>query len=130
VLQGELFELLAEENSEAKASVWVNPNTVIIEAILVHCREAKVHSVYVGAIAEMAQQILHGRGENRKIDPGEVGRRIKALGFSTEPRDARGIKLSLNNAACVRANDLARQFEVPGIQACECKNVGHVGKID
>jgi hypothetical protein len=130
VLQAELFELLAEENSEIKAANWVDLNTVIIEAILVHCREAKNDSVYVGAIAAMAQQILHGRDENRKIDPGEAGRRIKALGFSTLPRDAQGIRLSLTNEACVRVHDLAHQFEVPGVQKCECKNAGYVGQID
>jgi len=125
-----LHELLHEQNDEIDAANWVDPNTVIIEAILAHCREAKMQSVYVGAIAEMAERILEGPGEIRKLDPGGAGRRIKSLGFSTEPRDARGIRLRLTNATCIRAHDLAHQFDVPGVEECECKDVGHVGQID
>jgi hypothetical protein len=97
---------------------------VIIEAILVHCREAKMQSVYVGAIAEMAQKILEGRGESRRLDPGETGRRIRNLGFSAEPRDARGVKLRLTNEVCVRAHELAHRFDVPAVRECDCKAVG------
>jgi hypothetical protein len=120
-LQRELHALLQDDNSEMESANWVDPNTVIVEAILVHCREAKMESAYVGAIAEMAEQILHGRGERRKLDPGEVGRRIKNLGFPTEPRDARGVKLRFTNAVCVRAQDLALQLKVP---VCTMAGVG------
>ena len=126
-LQGDLHPLFQVENAEIQAANWVNLNTVIIEAMLVYCREGKLESVYVGGIAEMAQKILEGRGEARNLDPGEVGRRIKSLGFSTEPRDARGMKLRLSRSVCLRVHDLAHQFDVPGVKECECKNVGHVG---
>jgi hypothetical protein len=129
-LQHELLTLLQEENSEIESANWVDLNTVIIEAILVHCREAKMESVYVGEIAEMAEKILEGRGEGRKLDPGEVGRRIKTLGFSTEARDARGVKLRLTTTVCVRVHELAHQCNVPGVHECECRNVRHVGQID
>jgi hypothetical protein len=114
VLQAELQALLHDENAAAKAASWVDLNVVIVEALLVFCREAKMQSVYIGAIAEMAEKILEGRGESRRVDPGEAGRRIKMLGFSTEPRDAQGIKLRLTNAVCVRVRDLAHQLDVPG----------------
>ena len=120
-LQQELHTLLQEEDTEIKSASWVDPNTVIIEAILAHCREAKMQSVYVGAIAEMAGKILEGRGESRRLDPGEIGRRIKSLGFPAAPRDARGVKLRLTNAVCVRAQELAHQFDVPGARECECR---------
>jgi hypothetical protein len=74
-----------------------------------------MESVYVGGIAEMAEKILEGRGEGRKLDPGEVGRRIKTLGFSTEARDARGVKLRLTTTVCVRVHELAHQCNVPGV---------------
>ncbi len=41
-LQRELHGLLQEENQEMSAATWVDPNTAVIEAILVHCREAKM----------------------------------------------------------------------------------------
>jgi hypothetical protein len=129
-LQGELHALLQEENTELEAANWVDVNTVLIESILVHCREAKMESVYVGALSEMATVILEGRGENRRLDPGEAGRRLKSLGFQTEPRDAQGVKLRLTDAVCVRAHNLAREFNVPGNLNGECRNVGSVGQID
>jgi hypothetical protein len=122
-LHGELHTLLQEENAEMEAANWVDPNTVIIEAILVHCREAKVQCVYVGEIAEMASKILQGRGESRSLDPGETGRRIKSLGFATEPRDARGVKLRVTNAVCVLAHNLAHQLDVPAARECDCRGL-------
>jgi hypothetical protein len=123
-LQAELHVLLQEENAEIEAANWVNPNTVIVEAILAHCREAKMQSVYVGEIAAMAGKILEGRGGLRRLDAGETGRRIKNLGFSAEPRDARGVKLRLTNGVCVRAHELAHRFDVPAVRECDCKAVG------
>jgi hypothetical protein len=129
-LQSQLHELLHEEDREIKAKNRVEPNTVIVEAILLQCREAKLESIYVGEIAEAAEELLEGRGEGRRLDPGEVGRRIKNLGFATEPRDAWGVKLRLGNETCVRAHDLAHQFDAPGVRECPCRNVGNVGQID
>jgi len=123
-LQDELHALLEEESAEIEAANWVDPNTVIVEAILAHCREAKMQSVYVGEIAAMAGKILEGRGDLRRLDAGETGRRIKNLGFSAEPRDARGVKLRLTNEVCVRAHALAHQFDVPAVRECDCRAVG------
>jgi hypothetical protein len=123
-LQAELHTLLQEENAEIEAANWVDPNTFIVEAILAHCREAKLQSVYVGEIAAMAGKILEGRGDLRRLDAGETGRRIKNLGFAAEPRDARGVKLRLTNEVCVRAHELAHQFDVPAVRECDCKAVG------
>jgi hypothetical protein len=129
-LQSELHALLHEENSELEAASWVNADTVIVEALLVYCREAKIASVYVSDITDMANQILTGRGESRALDPGDVGKRIRNLGFAKEPRDARGVQLCLSNATCVRAHDLAHRLNVPGIRDCACRDVGSVGKND
>ena len=124
-LQAELHTLLKEENAEIDAANWVDPNTVIVEAILAHCREAKSKSVYVGEIAVMAGKILEGRGSLRRLDAGETGRRIKNLGFSAEPRDAKGVKLRLTNEVCGRAHELAHQFDVPAVRECDdCRAVG------
>jgi hypothetical protein len=121
-LQAQLQELLQEENAEIRSANWVDADSVIIEAILVHCREAKQAAAYIGALAEMASKIREGRGDDRKLDPGEVGRRVKNLGFSTEPRDEGGVKLRFTNAVCVRAHELAHQFDVPAVHNCDCKS--------
>ena len=95
-LQDELYALLAQENAEIEAANWVAPNTVIVEAILAHCREAKMRSVYIGALAEMATKILEDavRVEAWIQVTSVEGSRI--WGFA-EPRDARGVKLRLTN---------------------------------
>ena len=105
------------------AANWVDLTTVIVEAILLYCREAKAEHVYVGAVAKMAEKILHGRGESRSIDAGAAGQRIKALGFSTERRDARGVKLLLSTGVCARVHELAHLLDVPGARECECRRM-------
>jgi hypothetical protein len=129
-LQMELRGLLYEQTMQIMEENWVDLNTVIIESILFYCREGKMESVYVGEIAKVAEKILEGRGVARKIDPGEAGRRIRNLGFSTEPRDARGVKLRLNDAVCARAQELALQLDVPSVGESQCRHVGNEGKIE
>ena len=120
-LQAELAVLLEDENNEIRSANWVDLNSVIVESVLVVCREAAKQNVYVGELAEIVGVILKGRGEEGSIDAGEVGRRLKTLGFSTEPRDAKGVKLHLSNKVAAHAQNLANQFEAPG--AAETKSV-------
>jgi hypothetical protein len=129
-LQAELHALLRDENAEIDAASWVGSDSVILEAILVFCREAQLKSAYIKEITEMANGILAGRGEDRRLDAGDVGRRIGNLGFSKEPRDERGVRLSFSNATCVRAHELAHLFNVPGVRECSCRNVGNVGNFN
>jgi len=119
-LQDELHSLLEDKNTEIKSANWIDLNTVIIEALLVFCREARKPSVYVGEIGDMAKAILRGRGEVRELDPGEIGRRLKSLGFVTAPRDAKGVTLELSNKVCVQVQALANQMGVPGAQEACC----------
>jgi DNA-directed RNA polymerase subunit RPC12/RpoP len=117
--QAELHVLLEDENREVKPARWVSPGAVVIESLPALCREAKKPTAYVGEIADIAQVILKGRGENRNLDAGEVGRRLRAPGFTTEPRDSKGVKLRLSNAVCVWVQELATQFAIPsGGQCC------------
>jgi hypothetical protein len=48
------------------------------------------------------------------IDPGSFGKRLKLLGFLTEPRDAQGRKLRLTESVHSRALQLARDLDIPG----------------
>jgi hypothetical protein len=112
-LQAEVGELLREEEKDARSAKWLDFDTVMIEAILVACKEKKGPIAYVGDLAKIAQEIWKRRGKNADIDPGEFGKKLKALGFTTEPRDAKGIKLELTQSVCSRAHQLARDFGVP-----------------
>ena len=44
------------------------------------------------------------------VDPGAFGKRLKLLGFATEPRDAKGKKLRLTEAVGARALQLALEI--------------------
>jgi hypothetical protein len=127
--RAEVKVLLADENAELRDAQWIVLDTVIVEALLVYCREAKQPSVYMAEIAQMAKAILEGRGEFRDVDPGNVGRRVRGLGIKVEPRDAKGSTLRLTNAACASIHELAHRLGVPGIKQGECRHVGDVPGI-
>jgi hypothetical protein len=110
-LQSELFDLLQEKGTEIQSETWLELNCVLLEAIVVAGSESPGGVVYIADLAEIAQEILRRRGERTvEIDPGVFGKRLKVLGFSTEPRDARGKKLRLTDAVLNRARLLTREF--------------------
>jgi hypothetical protein len=88
---------------------------VLIEAVLVVCHESPGGVIYVSELAEIAEEILRRRGKESEIDPGKFGKRLKLLGFATEPRDAKGVKLRLTEAFCSRAQQIARDLGVPEV---------------
>jgi hypothetical protein len=118
-LQTEVFELLREENEEIRAERWVESSTVAVESVLVACHESPGGDIYVRELSEIAQEILRRRGEERVVDPGAFGKTLKLLGFTTEPRDAKGMKFVLTESVCSRAHQLARDFGVPEVESEE-----------
>jgi hypothetical protein len=112
-LQAEVFELLREDDAECRAARWTDLSVITVEALLVAWRESAGEAVYVSELSKLAQAILNGRGENSAIDPGAFGKRLRRLGFITEPRDAKGKKLRLTEAVYNRARLLARDLDVP-----------------
>jgi hypothetical protein len=113
-LQGEVFELLREEDAESRSARWTDLRAVTVEAVLVAWKESPGEAVYVSELSNLAQAILSGRGEDPTIDPGAIGKSLKALGFATEPRDAKGRKLRLSEAVHEHALRLARDLDIPG----------------
>jgi hypothetical protein len=113
-LQAEVFELLREEDEEVRAGRWIELSAVTLESLLVACHEsAKI--VYVSDLARIAQEISWRRGEQAIVDPGAIGKRLKLLGFATE-RDAKGKKLRLTERVRCRAEQLAYNFGIHGIE--------------
>jgi hypothetical protein len=113
-LQGEVFELLREEDAESRSARWTDLSAITVEAVLVAWKESPGEAVYVSELSNLAQAILNGRGEDSTIDPGAFGKCLKALGFVTEPRDAKGRKLRLTEAVHSHALRLARNLDIPG----------------
>jgi hypothetical protein len=95
---------------------WIELSALAVESMLVPCSESSGGVVYVGELSEIAQEILTRRGGSSVIDPGAFGKRLKLLGFRTEPRDAKGMKIRLTEDVCRRARQLAHDFGVPHVQ--------------
>ena len=81
--------------------------------MLIAWSESSGEAVYVSELSNLAQALLNGRGGDSRIDPGAFGKRLKLLGFVTEPRDAKGKKLRLTEAVHSRALRLARDLDIP-----------------
>jgi hypothetical protein len=116
-LQTEVFELLRERDAEIRSEQWTAPNSVAIEAVLVTGQESPGGVIYVADLAAVAQEIMRRRGEEKaEINPAVFGKTLKVLGFTTEPRDAKGKKLILTDALVSRARQLARAFDGPEVE--------------
>ncbi len=112
-LQAELLDLLREEDVENRSARWTDLRVITAEAVLVAYSESPGGFVYVSKLAEFAEGILKGRGEDTSIELGTFGKLLKDLGFVTEPRDAKGKKLRLTEAVQSRAQQLVRDFGGP-----------------
>ena len=109
-LQAEVFELLREEDAESRSGRWTDYSVVAAEAVLVAYHDSPGSMIYVSDLAKFAEVILARRGEESKFDPGKFGKQLKLLGFTTEPRDAKGKKLHLTEAVRGRAMQLLHDF--------------------
>jgi hypothetical protein len=114
-LQAEVFDLLREEDAETRADRWIDPSVIAGEAVSVAYYESPEGVAYMSDLAKIAQELLRGRGEETVIDPGAFGKRLKLLGFASEPRDARGKKLRLTEAARNLAQQVIRNFGGPAV---------------
>lgn len=129
-LRAEVFDLLRDEDREVRSKRWTDPGTAVIEAILFHCAEAAGADVdvYVGDLAHTAQEILGRRGKEVEVDPGAIGKNLKMLGFKTEPRDSKGVRLHLSEQVRQQAQRLAHEFEIPEDEARSTPANGKKGK--
>jgi hypothetical protein len=112
-LQAEIFDLLRDQNEDLRSARWIDPSVIAVEALLVACNESPGEMMYVAELSRLAEATLRGRGEEATIDPGVFGKRLKLLGFVTEPRDARGVQLQLTDKVRNHALALARELGAP-----------------
>jgi hypothetical protein len=113
-LQEELFDLLRERDQELRTDTWTQASNVALEAVLVGGSDSSRPAIYVAELAEIAQEIMHRRGEpGTQIDPAVFGKRMKELGFTTT-RDRKGKKLLLTTAAISHARQVLKNLGGPG----------------
>jgi hypothetical protein len=118
-LQAEVCDLLREKDEEILAERWTASRSVLIAALLVASHDSPGAVLYVSELAAIAQEILEGRGGDGAIDPGAIGKQLKFLGFRTEPRDAKGVKIRMSEDVCRRAQQLSRDFAVPQMESAQ-----------
>jgi hypothetical protein len=111
-MRSQVIEVLQEEDNEIRSALWTDLSTTLIEAVLVVCHEKK-EFVYIGELAEIAEEIRMRRGEEAHVDPGAAGTGLKLLGFSKEKRNEGGIRLRITPDVCDRANQLAKDLGLP-----------------
>ena len=116
-LQAKILELVADSPAEAsEEDRWTDQGTVLRESLLVASHLPNLEALYMGQFADTMMTMLSARGEERKIRPKQAGAMVRALGFSLEPRDSRGIRLLLTESVRKKIHQLAYDFGVPSSQ--------------
>lgn len=77
--QKEIIEILKAQDTAMRPARLGETEGAIIEAILFHCREGQKDRIYIGEIAETAQEILNRRGERVVLTPRGVGGQLRHL---------------------------------------------------
>jgi hypothetical protein len=113
-LEKGVVSLLGEQDERARSRRDRQPESVILEAVLVCFHEKKNDRVQVKEIAALANAILRSRGEFIEYNPEEVGHCLDMLGLH-RTRSAAGMFLPLTSATQRRIHILARTYEVPSI---------------
>lgn len=124
-LQTKIINLLQPRNDADQVEGTTRLAAVVTEALVVCCHERKA-SVRVGEIAALANGILSRNGEFLRVNPKEVGAKLKKLGFRTTRLDSAGRGIYLLKEQCAQIHELARSLQVPtlreGLSGCpHCK---------
>jgi hypothetical protein len=114
-LQNALGPLLHELQESMNATLWLDPKCVVIEALLFWSHKRETAAAHVGAIAETANAILQGRGENTQLEAKAVGATLRRLGLVPK-RDRQGYAIRLDDTVRRQVHRLASQFAVASVQ--------------
>lgn len=115
-LHAQIVNFVDDDAADIREERLTDLSVVLIESLLMACHIPKQNSHYMGEIAEIMMTILSARGEEKKIQPNQVGRMVRALGLKLEPRDSQGIKLILSEKIRRRIHELACEFAVPSVE--------------
>jgi hypothetical protein len=119
-LQMELVHLLHQQEQEFQVERKAGLESAILEGLLSFCHVVGRTSVRAAELAETTNLILARRGEFLRISPETVGRRLKSLGFRTEPIGSGGKGLLLMGDVCVAIHSLAHEYGIQQDPAKGC----------
>jgi hypothetical protein len=128
-LQAQVVGFIRVQDQQIRSAKWCDVNTVVVEAILAFVHESKRDCIYVAEIAKAAEAILAKRDDDLKLQPRAIGARLAALGLITEPRDAKGIRLTLSAGISRQVHELAASLSVPLPSGGVVKRCAQCGKM-
>src|SRR5262249_20466184 len=111
VLEGGLIPLLQDQEHYRREECWNDFNSIVLEATLHHAHTQLGQRVTVGQIADTANAILVGRGDETKHHAREVGQVLTSFGLRKDRR-SNGFTVLLNAAASGHLHRLAKQLGV------------------
>ena len=111
-LQAGLVPLLRQQDQEFEVERSAGLESVVLEALLCCCHEGGRSTVRAAELAEITNTVLARRGEILRVSPETVGRRLKSLGFRTEPIGSGGNGLWLLGEIRTTIHKLAREYGV------------------
>lgn len=111
-LQAGLLPLLRQQDQEFHVERSAGLEAVILDALLRCCHEEGRSNVRAGELADVTNTILAKRGENLQVSPETVGRRLKSLGFRTEPIGSGGNGLWLLGGVRATIHKAALEYGV------------------
>jgi hypothetical protein len=114
-IQADVASLLQNRQDEATAGCWVDLRCVAIEGALHHCHQGTEDRLYVGELTRTMGVILQGRGENKEVEPREIGGILRSLGLTLK-RDSRGFAIGLSDTTRRRIHELAREYQVAAVR--------------
>jgi hypothetical protein len=114
-IQSGILDLLRPQDEVFRAQRSLQPESLVLEALLVLCHEPHTDRIHVGEVTKLANGILRGRGETVQMSTRQVGSMLKSLRVLTQ-RDAKGYAFRLSTETCRKVHELARDLEVPSIQ--------------
>ncbi len=122
-IQAGLDPLLRKYDENGGTDRWFDLRCVAIESLLHHCHQNHESRLHIGTIANTTVLILKGRGQPEQLEPKEIGRVLRSLGF-TPKRDSQGFAICLTDGVRRRVHQLARDYRVVALLegAARCKN--------
>lgn len=122
-LQSRVVQLLEPQYQESRARHSMLITTIVIESGLVFCHDNKKQSAFVGDFADVANGILHDRGETTQIEPRAVGDILRSVGLFPQRLGSAGRGIVFLNETRRKIHRLARAYDVRSMQdnAVHCK---------
>jgi hypothetical protein len=114
-LQAGLAPFFQRQQQGMREQAWLDKRCVAIETGLAYCHsEQNEQRIYVGKFADDVNTVFKGRGHVESLEPEEMGKILRSLGFSPE-RDRKGYAICLTDKVRRHMHRLAFQFEVAAL---------------